>query len=84
MGEAVSPERVRGMEIFQGLSDEEYEMVAKVCRQETYEEGSVIFNEGEESRKVYIVDSGRVVCESEAAPGKRVIVGSEVKGGICG
>jgi len=84
MGEVVSPARVRGIEIFGGLSDEEYEMVAKVCRQETYEEGSIILNEGEISRKVYIVDSGRVVCESEISPGKRVIVGDEVKGGVFG
>lgn len=84
MGDAVRPERLRDIEIFQGLSDEECEMVAKVCRQEIYEEGSVIFNEGERSERIYIVESGRIVCESEVAPGKRVIVGDEKKGGIFG
>lgn len=47
MGKAVNPKRVRELEVFSGLSDEEYEMVAKICTEETYEEDSVIFNEGE-------------------------------------
>ena len=84
MGGSVSIGRVRDIELLSGLSDEEYEMVAKVCREEIYEEGSIIFNEGEISKKLCAVESGRVILEYEVTQGRRVMVGDEVKRGLFG
>jgi CRP-like cAMP-binding protein len=49
-------------EVFLGLSDSELEKIAALpsCREESYEEGEVIFNAGDSSRAMYVLKEGQV------------------------
>ncbi len=84
MAGAITKERVKRLEIFKGLGNEECEKIARLCTEETFEKDQILFNEGEYGRKVYVVESGRINFEILAAKDHRVIVGQEVSGGLCG
>jgi len=49
--------------LFEGLTDSELDKIAGLCQEEVYETGATIFTEGEEARKLYIVEYGGVVLE---------------------
>ena len=51
--------------IFEGLTDDELEKIAVLCREEVYEAGETIFEEGEAADCVYLVEEGEVVLEME-------------------
>ncbi|MBN1617050.1 MAG: cyclic nucleotide-binding domain-containing protein [Spirochaetales bacterium] len=84
MSENVSKESIKDLEVFKGLSDDEYVLISDICSRETFEKDAILFNEGEFGRKLYIIEEGRLICESEARQNNRIIVGQEGKGGICG
>ncbi len=73
----VSSERLKEVGIFQGISDEELEMIRNsVVRVQEYPSGEVIFTENAESALMYIVDSGRVNLDIEAVPDTHLQVSS--------
>jgi signal transduction histidine kinase len=49
--------------IFQGLTDDELERIAALCREEVYEAGTVIHEEGSTAQHLYIVQEGKVTLE---------------------
>jgi CRP-like cAMP-binding protein len=51
--------------IFEGLTDDELERIANLCRGEVYEAGMTIFEEGEAADYLYLVEEGEVVLEME-------------------
>jgi CRP-like cAMP-binding protein len=59
-------------EIMSGLSDKQREKVRNLGRIETYEKNAVICNEGDESRKLYLVEEGQVAVQSELGRGMRI------------
>lgn len=59
------------VEIMQGLSEEEKQKVISLGRIEQYEPNAVIFAEGEEARRFYLVKEGQVAVESRLARGMR-------------
>jgi len=51
--------------VFEGLTDDELEKIADLCRVEVYEAESTIFEEGDAADCVYLVEEGEVVLEME-------------------
>ncbi len=73
----VTIERLKEVEVFQGISDAELEMVREsVIRVQEYPSGQVIFTENAESTQMYVVDSGRVNLDIEAVPDTHLQVAS--------
>ena len=56
---------LRKSPIFKDLTDDELERVAALCREEVYEAGATIFEEGSLADYLYIVEDGEVVLEME-------------------
>ena len=59
------------VEILRGLIEREKEQFKGLGRMEHYEPNAVIFNEGEDARKFYLVEEGQVAVESLLARGMR-------------
>jgi CRP/FNR family cyclic AMP-dependent transcriptional regulator len=59
------------LEILRGLSKEQRQQLKGLGRLESYKPDSLICTEGEEARKFYLVEDGRVAVESQVARGMR-------------
>ena len=59
-------------EIMGGLTEKQRDKVRNLGRVETYERNAVICNEGDESRKLYLVEEGQVAVQSELGKGMRI------------
>lgn len=51
--------------IFEGLTDDELDRMADLCREEVYEAGATIHEEGSAAEYLYLVREGKVVLEME-------------------
>jgi len=51
--------------IFEGLTDDELERIAALCREEVHEAGATIFEEGSAADYSYLVEEGEVALEME-------------------
>ncbi len=80
----VSLDTLRKSEVFEGLSDDELAVIAKMAQEETYEAGARIFGENEEAKFLYIVEQGRVAILIELGRGKQTVVDTVTKGGSFG
>ena len=58
--------------LLRGLSKEQKEQVRSLGRIEQYTTGVTIFTEGEEAKKIYLVEDGRVAVESQVVQGMRL------------
>jgi CRP-like cAMP-binding protein len=56
---------LKSFSLFEGLSDEELAKIARLCREKTYEEGSVIFTIGGFAGDVYLLRTGKVDIQIE-------------------
>ena len=70
-------ERLRNVEIFQGLKDEELEIAASFCQEEGVPEGVILCTEGARADRLFILEEGTVSIRFEKgvnyaiqAPGK--------------
>jgi len=54
---------ISALPLFQGLSDEQLELIAGCASNERFDAGEVIFREGEAADRFYIVRAGRVAVE---------------------
>src|SRR5512139_2694031 len=61
----VSPEILKSFSLFSGLSETELAGIAKLCRERTYESGSVIFTIGGSAADVYLLNTGKVNIQIE-------------------
>jgi hypothetical protein len=59
------------VEILRGLIEQEKEQFKGLGRRELFEPNAVIFNEGADARKFYLVEEGQVAVESLLAKGMR-------------
>lgn len=48
------------LKAFEGLADSELEQIARLCREEDYEAGEIIYEEGEIAHDFYVVAQGKV------------------------
>jgi CRP/FNR family transcriptional regulator, cyclic AMP receptor protein len=71
-------------EIMGGLSEKQKQKVRNLGRVETYEQNSVICNEGDESRKLYLVEEGQVAVQSELGRGMRIPITIVSEGQVFG
>jgi CRP-like cAMP-binding protein len=51
---------LQGFDLFNGLDEDELKAVAALGREETFNEEDVIFQEGTEAKRVYLLAEGRV------------------------
>ncbi len=61
----VSTEILQSFSLFNGLSQAELAGIAKLCRERTYESGSVIFTIGGSATDVYLLKTGKVDIQIE-------------------
>jgi CRP-like cAMP-binding protein len=80
----VTPEILKGMDIFEFLKLEELKDIAKLAKIEEFEQGGLIFEEGDKAEKIYMVLEGRVSIEITIYPGKRAPVYTMTKGKFFG
>ncbi len=55
-------------ELLENLSLEHLEKLAVHCRDESFAQGVVLFQEGDEAKELYILKNGRIVLEMEVRP----------------
>ena len=61
----VSTGILKGFSLFGGLGEAELAEIAKLCRERTYEDGSVIFTIGGSATDVYLLRTGKVDIQIE-------------------
>jgi CRP-like cAMP-binding protein len=61
----ISTEILKGFSLFGGLSEAELAEIAKLCRERTYDGGSVIFTIGASATDVYLLKTGKVDIQIE-------------------
>jgi CRP/FNR family transcriptional regulator/CRP/FNR family cyclic AMP-dependent transcriptional regulator len=68
-------ELLKGVDIFEGLTEQELRRVAAICREAKYAKGQIVTSQGEEGDEMFIVRDGLVeVTVSEAGEGPRTVV----------
>ncbi|MFC1864650.1 ATP-binding protein [Chloroflexota bacterium] len=76
------------LELFEGLTDAQLDKVNQLCREEFYETEATIFTQGEEAKKLYIVEDGRVILEMTirlgSGPGRHGVIDVVTKGQTLG
>jgi CRP-like cAMP-binding protein len=65
-------EALRRTQIFRGLSDEQLELIAPLCRQVHCLSGKVFFKEGDEATELFVVLEGQVDLEVDLYIGDHV------------
>ncbi len=75
-------------QLFEGLTHAELDKITQLCREEVYEAGVTIFEEGEAANELYIVEDGRVVLEMiirlGPGAGRQGAIGVITKGQVLG
>jgi len=61
----VSAEMLKGFQLFEGLAESELVEVAKLCRERSYEQGSIIFTAGGSATDIYLLKDGEVNIQVE-------------------
>lgn len=51
---------LRGVDLFEGLTDQELEQVARICTERRYHPGEIITKEGAEGNELFIITDGFV------------------------
>src|SRR3989304_3681046 len=78
---------LQGFELFEGLNEEELRAVAALGHEENFDEGEVIFQEGTEARRVYLLLEGRVALRFRLPlkpPSRETTIDMVSKGGAFG
>ena len=69
---------LKDAELFKGLTDQDLESIAAICKPARYEKGQVIVEEDIRERELYIIKSGRVNI-SLSPPGSQEVRGTLTK-----
>ncbi len=80
----VTPEILKGMDLFEVLEAVELADIAPLCGVEEFASGQYVYREGDKAEKIYMVLEGRVAVEIEIRPGKKVVIYTETKGHMFG
>ncbi len=68
-------ELLKGVDIFEGLTEQELRRVAAICREARYAKGQIVTSQGEEGDEMFVVRDGLVeVTVGEAGEGPRTVV----------
>jgi len=79
-----TPEMLKGMDIFEFLKLDELKDIAALSQIEEYDQGQIVFKDGDKAEKIYMILEGRVSIEIEIASGKRSSVYTLTKGKFFG
>ena len=71
---------LRNTEVFQDLTLDELRLVAALCGRESYDVDTQLSREGEEVKKLYVVEEGHVQFQIETGAGRLWSVDSSSKG----
>jgi CRP-like cAMP-binding protein len=58
-----------GTDLAKDLGEAQIEALAKICNEQTYESGTIIFEEGSRGRELYVVLEGKIVVEMHGVDG---------------
>lgn len=61
-------DELKSSELFEGLEKSHLEKVSPLCRGGSYQQGTIIFKEGDKAEELYILTNGRVALEMELRP----------------
>ncbi len=61
----VSTEMLKAFQLFGGLDESELVEIAKLCRERSYEQGSIIFTAGGSATDIYLLKDGEVNIQVE-------------------
>ena len=67
---AVIAERLGKSEVFQVLSEDDLLEIAKLCSEETYQDGQVVFIEGDPANQILVVERGKLAIEKKIQLGR--------------
>ncbi len=68
-------ELLKGVDLFEGLTEQELRRVAAICREARYAKGQVVTSQGQEGDEMFVVRDGLVeVTVGEAGEGPRTVV----------
>ena len=67
---SVFAERLSTSEIFHSLPEEDLLAIAKFCHEETYQDGQVVFVEGEPANQLVVVERGKLAIEKRIQLGR--------------
>ncbi len=70
--------------IFKGMPDQHIETLAKAARNQTYQQGTALFKQGDSANHCYIVVSGQVSVEIPSIYGPPLVVQKIGKEGVLG
>ena len=56
---------LRNVSSFHALTDDQLEILADLCKEKTFSSGDIVFKQGEEGGRLYIVVEGKVAIERE-------------------
>lgn len=71
---AVPREAIRSLPLFQGLVQEDVDILTRAFSRQAYPEGTTIFGQGEAARRLYILISGRVAIRFKPYDGDELAV----------
>ncbi|MBI5078838.1 cyclic nucleotide-binding domain-containing protein [Candidatus Saganbacteria bacterium] len=80
----VTPEMLKGINLFEFLKLEELEDIAAISTIEEFNGGDYVYKEGDKAEKIYMVLEGRVAMETEIGPSRRATIYTETKGKMFG
>ena len=66
----VTNELIRRFNLFEEFTDEERAEIAKFCREQHYDHGTKLFDEGDPAEKLYLVLDGKVSLEKKVQLGR--------------
>ena len=80
----VSVKRLKETELLCDLTTAELEAISQIFELRTYETGAIIFNEGDESTEIFIVDEGQAECVIEPIPNQPLVVDTMTRNQLFG
>lgn len=77
-------ETLRKCEYFRGLTDDDLKLIEKACHREEYDEGVILYHEGDEAKNLRVVEKGKVSIRIEEGLTKPLTVCVVSDGGAFG
>lgn len=80
----VKPQQLLSLELFQGLTSEQVDMLAGLFHPERYEARQVVFRQGDRAEKLHILLSGQIEILLKPYDGEQLLVATIDPGGVFG
>jgi CRP-like cAMP-binding protein len=80
----VKPQQLLSLELFQGLTPEQLDMLAGLFHPERYEAQQVVFRQGDRAEKLHILLSGQIEILLKPYDGEQLMVATIDPGGVFG